>query len=874
MADPHRPTPAAARLAAAERDTPGALELAALVPQAARIERRLLRELRLQLLPHRHAADEAELWASDLVELRALDGLVLRADVQELLRGRARALLQGRSVRSGARAERSERLRRAHRLLLQHHAGAPPLMQLEEEVAWLAMASSDAPALIQQRLEVALAALVRDGRVGVARWAARALPRLPEVARGTRAAWLLSVAAADRLPAAGRAPGLRPPGGLGMVDLAALAPHLGQAALGVRRLGDRLELGAVGPGGAALMVPASEPRFVTLGAAEGEGEVDVAVPAGALHERAVGWEPLRLRSADGRQWILPVLGEQEQGWLEGITVRIRRESRGAPAAQFLGTITTLHDVVTDPRPVVAGETYTFHGPGGSLTPTYPYGRVPGHLHIAPGIRRAAPLPLAAGIADDARVVSLGIDARGVVHPVVGRWSDDTDSGPTVRARTQAPAEGCLGAPVVVDGRLAGVVTRVHEESDAAGTGPAGGALRLYLDTRREVLLGGAGASPPETSRLTIELLPAAQGTAVLVGWGPARARRYLLVDGGPRRTAKAVIARVRRAIGADGRLELIVISHADADRVEGIVELLAAGVTADDIWFNGPLALGGRFGIAGAHSRVVGLVEQQAQRSGLRMNAAFSGLPIVAEPEGALPRVELPGGAAITVLGPAPRALAALAPYWNQAAARRAALDEKPGAPAAEGGAPGDDAEPAGEEVPEKPGAAGRQRAPRFGTDRSANNGASLVLLFEYGGRTLLLPGDAHAAPLLEAVRRLAAQRGRTGLFVDVFLLPHAGSRANVTPELIDTLEAGTYAVSTDGSIFHHPDAETIELIARRHPGSTLVFNHRSETTARWSDKSVASKYKLKVIYPEAPGAGVELSLVAGDTAQRPAGPA
>jgi len=38
-------------------------------------------------------------------------------------------------------------------------------------------------AAIERRLQVALAALVRDGRVGVARWAARALPRLPEVVR-------------------------------------------------------------------------------------------------------------------------------------------------------------------------------------------------------------------------------------------------------------------------------------------------------------------------------------------------------------------------------------------------------------------------------------------------------------------------------------------------------------------------------------------------------------------------------------------------------------------------------------------------------------------------------------------------------------------
>ena len=230
MAELRTPRSAAQRVAAAERALPGALELAALVPQAARIERRLLRALRLYLLPHRHAADEADLWTSDLVELRALDGLVLRTDVQEVLRQRGRDLLQQRAPR-GAAAPRAARLHRAHQLLLQHHANLPPLVQLEEELAWLAMVEPAPDEIVERRLETALAALVRERRVGVARWAARALPRLPPAALGTRTAWLLAVASSQQLPP-GAGVTLAAPARVAVVDLQALAPQLGETALG------------------------------------------------------------------------------------------------------------------------------------------------------------------------------------------------------------------------------------------------------------------------------------------------------------------------------------------------------------------------------------------------------------------------------------------------------------------------------------------------------------------------------------------------------------------------------------------------------------------------------------------------------------------
>lgn len=813
MFDDAPPPSAAERVAAAGRDTPGALALAALVPQAARIERRLLRALRLEVLPHWRAADEAELWASDLVELRALDGLVLRADVQELLRERARDDLQHRP-----RSRAAARLKQANELLKLHHANLPPLVQLEEEIGWLAMKEAVPSEAVQNPLNVALAALVRDGRVGVARWAARALPRLPGVAQRTRSAWQLGVASSNLLPA-GQRIGLPTPAGVGIVDLRALAPRLGKVALGLRRIGDRLELGAVGPGGVALMVPASEPRFVTVHGAELDGPLEIAVPSGERVEFGVGWGAVELQAADGQRWSSPVVGDDEWRVVRGVS---QVPERGESPDTLIRTIVGEHQAVT-----VSTEPDASGTRGGLVRRPL----------LDTGLR-PQPLPLAEAVPLEARVVSIGLDGVRARQVVVGIWNDDEDAGPTVLARTRALPELCLGAPVVHEGRLAGVVTQAVPETAGRSSGEEGW-VRLFVANRPQDLTEGFFREAP--AGIGVELLPASNGAAVLIGWGPADARHHLLFDGGPQLTAKALTERLRSL--ARGGLDLVAVSHADADRVQGVTHLLEAGIRPEDLWFNGPDQLGLRHGVRGAHSVAV---ERLLAATG-RLNAAFSGEAIVVPPQGPLPRIELAGGASITVLAPDDRALAALAPSWNRDATRRSmskassAVDEFP----------------ADEAPDEKP----PRRPPKFGSDRGINNGASLVLLFECEGRSVLLPGDTHADTLVNALRRLATERGRSGIYVDVFVLPHGGSRGNITPELFDVLEAGTYAVSTDGSRFGHPDPETIDLIARRAQGATLAFNYRRKTTERWANETFLREHRLQVLFPDAPEGGITLEL-------------
>jgi hypothetical protein len=314
-----------------------------------------------------------------------------------------------------------------------------------------------------------------------------------------------------------------------------------------------------------------------------------------------------------------------------------------------------------------------------------------------------------------------------------------------------------------------------------------------------------------------------------------------------------------------GSLELVVVTHGDADKNEGITRLLEEQVTVGDVWFNGPRQLSSSPGLAFSPTVAVDRLMVALDARSAPVNGAFGGRPVVVDPSGLLPRVQLPGGATVTVLGPSRKQLATLANYWRKRAEDRSfAPVEAPEHTDADGGPS------TPEQVEEAPvgapqGAVGTEprarRGRRFGSDRTVSNGASIVLLFEHEQRSVLLPGDAHAGPLLEAVRRLAGERGAAGLFVDVFVLPHGGSSANVTHELLRFLEAGTYAVCSSGAYFRHPDPETIELIARERTGSAIAFNYRSEVTERWADPSVTERYGLRTHFPEPGEDGIVLTL-------------
>lgn len=361
------------------------------------------------------------------------------------------------------------------------------------------------------------------------------------------------------------------------------------------------------------------------------------------------------------------------------------------------------------------------------------------------------------------------------------------------------------------------------------------------------------AARTRTGPLTIEMLPAANGDCLWLEWGPAKSPRRLLVDCGAKATARLLAPRLAALKPVRGRplFELFVLTHIDADHINGVLPLFAnpavKGVFGD-IWFNGTPQMTRFLSVKQGDEFSTRLGDAQAHWP---WNRAFTPdgrvppQPVVVASE-ALPTVELPGGLRLTLLAPRPAQLTKMATQW--------AAELKP-----------------------KPGLLGRKARPlpdpktvdlkaladvRSAADPSAPNGSSIALLAEYGARSVLLTGDAHVPGVVASLRRLLQARGLKRLPLGALKLSHHGSANATSVELLSLIDCPRYLVSTDGSIFQHPDVEAMaRVIVHGGPRPTLCFNHRVERTAYWDDAGLKQRYGYATHYPDKGRKGLRLTL-------------
>jgi beta-lactamase superfamily II metal-dependent hydrolase len=376
---------------------------------------------------------------------------------------------------------------------------------------------------------------------------------------------------------------------------------------------------------------------------------------------------------------------------------------------------------------------------------------------------------------------------------------------------------------------------------------------------------GFGSYSPRTRRLAaasvsdrqevlmfrLEMLPAGHGDCLWIEYGQPRNTRRVLIDGGTAGTyGRTLRDRLRRLPVKERRFELLVITHIDADHIAGVLELLAdaeTGFQANDIWFNGyrhlpseaPETLGPVQG-----ERLTDLLV----KPGVTWNGGFRKAAVVVPSDGELPRVELDGGLALTLLSPTPAKLADLKPAWEKEV-RRAGLD--PNQPR-----PGETEAEAGLELLGAPDVEALAAEP-FSEDSAEANGSSIALLAEFDGRRVLLTGDAHPGVLTSSIRRIA---GRGRLAVDACKLPHHGSKANVSRQLVQALDCRKWLFSSNGAYFRHPDRQAVARVIKwGGPRTELSFNYRSRFNEVWDGKPLQEQFGYEASYPAASAAGTTI---------------
>lgn len=360
----------------------------------------------------------------------------------------------------------------------------------------------------------------------------------------------------------------------------------------------------------------------------------------------------------------------------------------------------------------------------------------------------------------------------------------------------------------------------------------------------------------------IEMMPAKHGDALLVEYGRARTRR-ILIDAGPINAYPQVSARLDALPDEDRRVELAVVTHVDTDHIEGMIRLMAPPVVKwpvqpRDVWFNGWRHLVEHDTLGGREGEFLSALIHE--RVGERWNKAFRGhaARVGATDDGI---VKLADGMVLRMLSPDVASLEALQKEWRQKVAE---WDFDPGdldaawQQLAETSKfhPGEELTLGPDDLSEK------LRKQLRGTDSSTANGSSIAFIAQFAGASCLLLGDAHADVVCAALRAYGATEDAP-MVVDAIKLAHHGSRHNLTPELLQLVDAEHFLVSSNGDRFKHPDASTIEAItigARRPP--TLWFNYRSPFTEPWEARAAASDGAFRTRYPADGEEGIVVDLL------------
>lgn len=329
--------------------------------------------------------------------------------------------------------------------------------------------------------------------------------------------------------------------------------------------------------------------------------------------------------------------------------------------------------------------------------------------------------------------------------------------------------------------------------------------------------------------LSIELLNVGRGECILVYYGTPDDVRVVMINGGPKNAFKGIVQPRLQRLSRDrfqGRpvpIELFVVSDRDEQKTGVLLRLLehlAGTQTTGDrlvdiqrLWFNIFLS-GGR----DSKSRINRLIRQLK----LQLNKPFD--HHVMRPDQGRARVALSGGLVISILGPDHDHLKKLHEWVRGTASGHATVPELEQETFSEVDIV---LEPSPlwvrspSNIRRKEDCVPSRNASALIddggiADTSPSNVASLVLLFEYQGKSFLYTGDARGDLILDGLDAAKLLDSDSRAHVDLLSVPHFGSDRSTNIEFFERVWASGYLFSGDGT-HGNPNVSTVaKLITAR----------------------------------------------------------
>lgn len=138
----------------------------------------------------------------------------------------------------------------------------------------------------------------------------------------------------------------------------------------------------------------------------------------------------------------------------------------------------------------------------------------------------------------------------------------------------------------------------------------------------------------------------------------------------------------------------------------------------------------------------------------------------------------------------------------------------------------------------------------RFKSDRSIPNGSSIAFILKVGDLKLLLLADSYAGVVEKKLKSLGYSPSNP-LECSIVKISHHGSKGNTSQKLLSLIASKKYVISTDGSIFGHPDKRTIARIINAHEDNHVYFNYKSVLKGMMLPEDAAYSERLHVCQEE-----------------------
>lgn len=346
--------------------------------------------------------------------------------------------------------------------------------------------------------------------------------------------------------------------------------------------------------------------------------------------------------------------------------------------------------------------------------------------------------------------------------------------------------------------------------------------------------------------ISVRILHAGHGDCIFISQESGGKTFNLLVDGGPAATFGSLYGYpsplrllLEELKQAEQRIDLAVLTHVDDDHIGGFLEAFSHDdylpSMVREVWFNSYKLISQQSGsIDDEGNHVLGISSTDPKTSitqGITLEKKLEGInwwqQVIHNDLDPIVRGEF----VFTILSPSNGRLEKLEKKWMREIASNVRETAKAGT----------DYHISIADLISKD---------KFVKDTSVPNGSSIAFIIKAEGKSILLLGDSFASTVSEKLQDLGYS-DQSPLIADLVKISHHGSQKNTSMELLSQIRSDNFVISTDGSIFGHPDKRAVARILKSNEKNDIYFNYESVMKGILLPEEEEFKSRLHVFPPK-----------------------